>query len=493
MRVGSLLLVLVCLGASPAAATAQPSRSGHEPSTPIEHFIFLMQENHSFDNYFGTYPGADGLPKDTCVPISPGDRAPRRKLAPGWPGAAAGQRADPSIYSRTASGEPCVKPFRLGNRSLDFPHDEPTFGAQYADGKMNGFVKALTTQALGPDPGVMGYYDRRDLPYYWKLADRYVLFDRFFQSANGGSIPNHLFWVTGTVGNPNGYSVPPDGFNLPTIFDRLDAAGISWKFYVKDYDPRHTYKTNVESPQVHWVPLLSMDRYIENPRLFRRIVDLDEYFEDLRRGTLPAVSFMVPAGQSEHPPGSLRAGQRFVGSLVNALMGSGFWSKSAFMWSYDDWGGFYDHVRPPEVDRFGYGFRVPALLVSPYAKRGHIDSTTLDFTSSLKFIERNWKLKPLASRDARANSIEGAFDFTKPPRKPQIILNRARAEPAPEPNRLVIYAAYGTALSVSTVIFILLAISWLYRRSRRGGPPPPRGPGRFSRPPPRTPSRCPAR
>ena len=80
---------------------------------------------------------------------------------------------------------------------------------------MNGFVKALTTQALGPDPGVMGYYDRRDLPYYWKLADRYVLFDRFFQSANGGSIPNHLFWVTGTVGNPNGYSVPPDGFNLP--------------------------------------------------------------------------------------------------------------------------------------------------------------------------------------------------------------------------------------------------------------------------------------
>jgi phospholipase C len=489
-RAVCLLVVVFFVGAFPSVSLGQRSASGTSPNTPIEHFVMLMQENHSFDNYFGTYPGADGIPKDACMPVTPDEPGARsRKLPPGLTGAL---RTPPKrgIYE-TRSGSLCVKPFELGDSSLDFSHNEPTFKRQYRGGRMDGFIDGEARHGIGPDPGVMGYYTRRDLPYYWKIADRYVLFDRFFQSAAAGSIPNHMFWATGTVGNPRGFNIPREGFRMTTIFDRLEERGISWKFYVKDYDPRDNYKTNQTSPQVHWVPLLSFDRFLERPRLFRHIVDLDEYFEDARRGTLPKVAFIAPAGQSEHPPGSLRAGERFVGSLINALMQSPLWDSSAFMWSYDDWGGFYDHVRPPQVDRFGYGFRVPALLVSPYARRGHIESTTLDFTSALKFIERNWDLEPLASRDARARTISGAFDFSKPPRRPQIIFSGPRPERPKEPNRLVIYGAYGTALGFAVMIVILQVISSLLRR-RSGPGPPRRGKGRFARVPSGAPDREPA-
>ena len=374
-----------------------------------------------------------------------------------------------------------MKPFRLGDRSIDNPHSFAALEEQVNGGKMNGFVDAVGKLGLAPDPSVMGYYDRRDLPYHWKAADNYVLFDRWFQSAAAGSVPNHMYWATGTVGNPNGLDIPRQGFDMTTIFDRLEERGISWKFYVKDYDPRDNYKTNEASPQVHWVPLLSFDRYIHNPRLFRHIVDMDEYFEDLQNGTLPSVAFMVPSGGSEHPPGNLQGGQRFVGSLVNGLMQSRYWNSSAFMWSYDDWGGWFDHVRPPKVDKFGYGFRVPTLLVSPYARRGHIDHTTLDFTSALKFIEDNWDLKPLAKRDASAANITSAFDFSRAPRSPRILTAAPQKKPS-EPNRLVIYSVYGTALAfTSVVIFLTLLGSILLRR--RGGPPkpPPSRGGRFAR------------
>jgi phospholipase C len=452
-------------GMAQASALAQDREP--RPNTPIEHFMVLMQENHSFDNYFGTYPGADGLPKGVCMPVAPEGSAPSRLLRPGGAGEVRSPR-ESKIYE-VRSGRPCVKPFRLGTRSIDLPHTEDANAHQYAGGRMNGFIDAVAKEGLGPDPAAMGYYDRRDLPYHWKIADRYVLFDRFFQSARGGSVPNHMFWVTGTVGNPDGHHhLPREGLgDLPTIFDRLEARGISWKFYVQDYDPHENYRTNIRSDQVHWVPLLNLPRFIDNPRLARRIVDLDEYFEDLNKGTLPAVAFMVPAGASEHPPGSLREGQRFVSTLVNSLMQSRFWDRSALMWTYDDWGGFYDHVRPPQVDRFGYGFRVPALLVSPFARRGYIDSTTLDFTSILKFIERNWELRPLASRDAGARSIAGAFDFSRPARQPQILSAAPGPERRPETNRVVIYGAYGTALGLAVVVIILQLLSSRRATARR--------------------------
>jgi phospholipase C len=140
-------------------------------------------------------------------------------------------------------------------------------------------------------------------------------------------------------------------------------------------------------------------------------------------------------------------------------MRSSAWTKSAFLLTYDDWGGWYDHVPPPQVDKYGYGLRVPAILVSPYAKRGHIDSTVLDFTSIPKFIEENWNLKPLAVRDAKANSFMSAFDFSQTPREPILIpFERVVKEQRVEPRRVVIYAAYGGALVIAMLMFIWTAV-----------------------------------
>jgi phospholipase C len=433
--------LLVAAGvASAAFAWSGPAR-GEQPArttTPIEHFITLMQENHSFDNYFGTYPGADGIPPGTCMPRDPTDRS-----------------------------RGCVKPFHIGGRRvIDLDHRPQTHDAQFRGGKMDGFVYALGNRGELAAKA-MGYYDDRDLPYYWNLADEYVLFDRFFTSASGGSVSNHLYWISGSPGvvTREREGIPETGWgNLPTIFDRLQKKGISWKFYIQNYNPRVTYRAPVvgdKGAQIVWAPLLAYDRYLDDPQLFSRIVDLNEFFDDLARGTLPAVSYIVPSGASEHPPGSVQAGERFVRTLLNALMASEEWWSSAFTWTYDDWGGWYDHVPPPRVDAFGYGFRAPALLVSPYAKRGHVDSTTLDFTSYLKFIEANWRLEPLAERDAKANNLLTAFDFESPPREP-VFLSRDRVvETLARPRVGIVYAAYGMAVAVPVVL-----IAWAAARTR---------------------------
>jgi phospholipase C len=210
---------------------------------------------------------------------------------------------------------------------------------------------------------------------------------------------------------------------------------------------------------VFWVPLLGYDRYITDPSLSSHIVDLEEYFADLEHGTLPSVAYIVaPAGgASEHEAGTVKVGQQLVAKLVNALMRSSQWKSSAFMWTYDGWGGWYDHVKPPQVDAYGYGFRVPALLVSPYAKRGYVDSTTLDSTSILKFIERNWGLQPLASRDRRAETFMSAFDFADAPRNPRFPASDPTAAKAKSTNSLVIYAFYMLAL-VGTGLIIVSAM-----------------------------------
>jgi phospholipase C len=384
--------------------------------------------------------------------------------------------------TRPADG--CVKPFRIGPRAIeDLKHSKEFFLAQYQGGRMDGFMSAERRQTGKRQDLIMGHYDGRDLPYYWNLADDYVLFDRFFTSSHGGSLANHMFWVTGTPGSGDGEVVPPGGFgDLPTIFDRLQEKRISWKFYVQNYDPRITFRSSVvgdRGSQIVWVPLLNYPRYLDYPRLFKHIVPLDEFYDDARRGTLPAVSYLVPSGASEHPPGSIQAGETFVRTLLNALMRSPVWSSSAFMWTYDDWGGWYDHVRPPQVDRFGYGFRAPALLVSPWARRGHVEHSTLDFTSMLRFIEQNWSLRPLGERDRNANSIMPAFDFDQRPRRAEF-LSRHRNVVAPEPPRpAAVYVAYGAALLAALAVF---AAAGLLGRRRppalRPLPAPPRSNGR---------------
>lgn len=427
-RIAALLLVAAVTVSAPVRAGSERSvpASVDEPSTatPIEHFLFLMQENHSFDNYFGTYPGADGPPAGTCMPIDSED-----------------------------PGSGCIAPSHVGNRAVtDLSHSRKTFERQFADGAMNGFVSGFDDLEAGEI--AMAYYDDRDLPWYWNIADNYVLFDRFFSSSASGSVSNHMYWVSGMPGATYELdTVPPEGWgdDIPTIFDRLEAAGISWKFYIQNYDPTvdiRAGRLNERFAQVVWVPPLAMDRFLDDERLASRIVDMSEYYADVENDTLPAVAFLVPSGASEHPPGRVQAGEAFVRTLVGSLMRSDAWWSSAFMWSYDDWGGFYDHVSPPSVDSHGYGFRVPALLVSPYAWAGRVDSTTLDFTSGLAFIEENWGIEPLSDRDAAANSFMSAFDFDSPPRPP-VLLPASRTINEPDDvNTAVLYAAYATPVAM---------------------------------------------
>jgi len=429
-------VVVLLLGAG-----APASAGDHGPRTPIQHFVFLFQENHTFDNYFGTRPGVDGYPAGTCMPVKAGTL------------------------------RPCVKPYPIGDSGItDLGHTEVQFSREYNGGAMDGFVQANSDN--GRDGSLaMGYYDDKDLPYYWNIADEYALFDRFFSSARGGSIPNHMFAVTGTPGvTGKREEIPPGGWGaLPTIFDRLEKAGVSWKFYIENYDPTITFRTRdtVEmvdrAAQVIWAPVLGYKRFVDNPRLSRHIVDLDEYYRDVAEGTLPAVSYIVPSGDSEHPPGRVQAGERLVQALVAQLMRSSSWDSSAFFWTYDDWGGWYDHVRPPQVDKWGYGFRVPALLVSPYARRGYVGHETSDFASILAFIEHNWNLRPMATRDAVANDLTEAFDFAAPPRDP-VLLSASRTPPVrpPKVDARPVYALYSIVLT-GTAGAILFAL----RRSRR--------------------------
>ena len=427
------LVIALLVTSTSQVVHAAPPRQGTVPNTPIEHFIVIMQENHTFDNYFGTYPGADGIPPGTCMPVS---------------------------ILGAGNGE-CVEPYHIGEGPIeDLDHSLKTFRAQFNGGKMNGFVYALDQRNQNGALS-MGYYDDRDLPYYWNLADEYVLFDRFFASEHGGSFSNHMYWV---AGQPGGRRPTSDGYShIETIFDRLEERGISWKFYVQKYKDEVTYRSPAEdwASQVIWVPLLNMDRFIDDPKLKGHIVDLEEYYKDLKNGTLPAVSYIVPSGASEHPPGSIQAGAKFVKSLIQALMRSDAWDSSAFLLVYDDWGGWYDHVPPPQVDEFGYGFRVPAMLVSAYARRGYIDSTELDFTSTLKFIEENWNIEPMAERDANANNFLSAFDFSKPPREAAYIpYERVVKQEVAEPRRGLIYGTYGAAMLFAGLILAAARIIW---------------------------------
>jgi phospholipase C len=450
--VASITVVSLSVVWCPAASAAQPSQP--VPNTPVQHFIAVMQENHTFDNYFGTYPGAEGPPENTCIWINP-----------------------------SKPGLGCQAPYLIGDEGIsDLPHDVKTFKRQYMGGEMKGFIRAVDRTG-GNGRQTMGYYDDSALPFYWNLAERYVLFDHFFSSSHGGSLENHLYWVTGTGGSGQAPK-PGVGYkNGPTtIFDKLEQAGVTWKFYVQNYNPNISYlrPTPRQNPnrgsQVVWNPLLNYPRFVDDPEvpdateLSEHIVDASEYFDDLQKNKLPQVAYIVPSGSSEHPPGSVEAGQQWIRSLVNALMLSDSWSSSAFLLMYDDWGGWYDHVDPPQKDRYGYGFRVPAILVSPFAKQGFIDTTEYDFTSVLTFIEHNFGLDPLSSRDATANFFRsgetGPFDFDNLQRKPEIV-PLARVEPVepPGPPRSVFFGFYGFGILVGVAIVLVAFVVMLRRRS----------------------------
>ena len=436
--------VLLVLAAALAAAVPATAGARMAPTTPIRHIVVLIQENHSFDNYFGTYPGADGIPAGTCLPKS---------------------------FDNPGLG--CASPSHVGGAPVLGLGSDPTlFDRQFNSGLMNGFVAAYRIgRGTAGLPKPLGYYDDRDIPIAWNLARQYVLFDRFFSSAHGGSVWNHMFAISARPGNPDDDRLPlPAGYpDTPTIFDRLQSAGVPWRYYVKDYDPTNTIDNpgvGEQVSQLSQVPLLAMPRYVRSQRLSSHIVDLGKFYSDARSGRLPAVSYIAPGGLSEHPPGKLIAGQTLVRSVVNELMRSPEWSSTAFVLTYDSWGGWYDHVKPPAVDAYGYGFRVPTILVSPYARRGAIDHTTLDSTSILRFIEDNWRLAPLARRDANANSIASAFDFSTVARQPAFVGADPAGTAVAKVHTGVVYWAYGAA-GLAAIAALAAALVTDRRRARR--------------------------
>ncbi len=416
IALASLALALI-LPAMTHAASLPPATA-----TPIQHFVVLMEEDRSFDSYFSNYPGTEPIPRNTCVPM--------------------GQEAGN-----------CLKPYSLHDHTLD--HLSET---------QRKYSNLLT----------LGYYTDQEVPYFWNVAEQYVLFDHYFssvKSSNGTISPNKMYAIAGTAVTSTKVTI--GGYDhFTTIFDRLHAKGIPWKMYVQGYNAGVNFrsvKAGDKVPnQITKVPLLSFGRFIDNPTLKANIVDLDEYYNDLHNGTLPAVSYLVVNGATAATSGNLLVAQRHLKSVMQALMRSSVWDSSALLWTHDQSGGWYDHVTPPTVNKSNLGLRVPAMLISPYARIGKVDSTVLEHSSIIKFIEYNWNLESLGQHDKTANSVVVGFDFNQKPR-PSTYLSMTRSvvidTETVKPARIWIFVLYGIAWVIAILIMATLLIGLPQRAS----------------------------
>ena len=380
----------------------------HETATPIKHVVFLIMENRSYDNVFGAYPQGDGaafgMDGDTRRPLT------RSEL----------------------------------QRAHDLPHCYNCNLASIADGDMDGF-----NQSDAADEYAYTRFERDQVRAYWNWAERYAMGDKFFASAVGPSFPNHLYTIAATSGGaldnswqpvPNlsamqqlGYAkswgcdiaeggyvevVDPEGylvkvhpcFDFQTEGDLLNAAGIPWAYYAA---------TNTQLGYI-WSAYAAVDRYRNDPELWgAHIRPIDDVIRDARKDRLPPVTWITPRFElSQHPEYNFCWGQNWSIELVNAIMGSEAWDDTLIVLTWDDFGGFYDHVPPVPLDDFGLGVRVPAMFISPYAKEGFVDPTMYEFSSVLRFIEDNWGLTQLTRRDRIADNLTNALDFDQEPLAP---------------------------------------------------------------------------
>ncbi|HZQ22553.1 MAG TPA: alkaline phosphatase family protein [Terriglobales bacterium] len=396
---------------------AQPSNGKAQDITSINHFVFIIQENRSFDSYFGTFPGANGATTGTIstgqvIPLShSGDQLPR-----------------------------------------DLHHDRGGAMQAIDNGRMDRFDLINSSTApcnFAGDYACFSQLYQQDLPNYWTYATSFVLSDNTFSSLTGASFPNHLYTIAaqagGTVGNPMVGQITQNAwgcdsgadttvavlddegnpsyvfpcFDFTTLADSLQGAGLSWKYYAA--------QQNV--PGYLWSAFDAIN-HIRNTSLWTtNVVSNDQFVTDALAGNLPAVSWVTPSQLgSEHPPGSTCAGENWVVSLVNAVMQGPDWNSTAIVVTWDDFGGLYDHVAPPSVDQFGLGPRVPLLVISPYAKqsggKGYISHVQLEFSSFLKTVEERFGLPALTDRDANINDLLDAFDFTQTPLPPMVLTAR---------------------------------------------------------------------
>jgi phospholipase C len=423
--------VALSVGLPASGKPARPATYSVAGIHKIKHVIVILQENRSFDSYFGTFPGAIGIPKGVCVP-------------------------DPLHGG-------CVKPYvDHADSNQGGPHVNASSIGDVNGGKMNGFVKEAELRCDGKLPcktDVMGHHTASDIPNYWTYAENYVLDDRFFESDDSWSLPAHLFMVSawsanckkgpmscvGTDSPRNRTAAQPRPFKWTDLTWLLHRAGVSWGYYL-DHGAQ-TAGNPLGVPTI-WNPLPGFTD-VKQDGQEANIKTVADFMAQAKAGTLPALSWMVPdAADSEHPPALISRGQAYVTRIINAVMRSKDWDSSVIFLAWDDWGGFYDHVVPPKVDALGYGIRVPALVISPYAKRGFIDNTVLSSDSWLKFIEDDFlggaRINPETDgrpdsrpdvRENLANNIMQAFNFNQKPRPP-LILNpcpHTTLTPAPPP------------------------------------------------------------
>ncbi len=425
-----------------------------------------MQENRSFDSYFGTYPGADGIPSQNgkftvCVP-------------------------DPSKGT-------CVYPaYNPSDKNFGGPHASLAALADIDGGKMDGFIGQAEKSLAGcqathnPNCGaegaqdVMGYHDARDIPNYWAYAENFVLQDHLFEPNASWSLPQHLFMVSewsarcrhaddpmSCINALDAPVFPPDfgpqipGRKLPDyawtdmtyLFFKNQ---VSWRYYVQTGTQPDCANDAADCPPVFqsaktpgiWNPLPYFDTVRQDGQL-ANITDVTNFYKDARSGHLPQVSWITPSQpNSEHPPALISAGQAWTTSLINAVMQGPDWDSTVIFLTWDDWGGFYDHVVPPVVDQNGLGLRVPALVISPYAKQDFIDHQILSHDSYNAFIEdlflNGQRLDPKTDGrpDSRPTVRETAsilgslledFDFNQAPRPPLILPINPAPGPASQP------------------------------------------------------------
>jgi phospholipase C len=437
------------------SATAAPIDGIHN----IQHVVVIMQENRTFDTYFGTYPGAAGIPHGVCVP-------------------------DPVNKN-------CVAPFHNpADRNFGGPHGTESSINDINGGKMDGFIAVAENgqkcstiepqcspckEQKGACIDVMGYHDAREIPNYWTYAQNYVLQDNMFAPGASWSLPAHLFMVSGwSASCPNGDPNPMDcvgtlnaphankaNYSWTDITYLLNKAHVSWRYYLFEgvepdcrIDESVTCVPVTQGPATPggWNPLRSFADVKTDGQL-GNIQSLNSFYSDVqhqgRSCGLPNVSWIVPSHEvSEHPTALMSKGQTYVTTLTNAVMRSPCWNSTAIFVSWDDWGGFYDHVVPPKLDSLGLGIRVPGLVISAYARKGLVDHQLLSHDSYLKFIEDDFlgkaRLNPATDGrpDARANvreessalgDLASSFDFKQQPRPPLLLSPHPSPGPASNP------------------------------------------------------------
>ncbi|HXJ62300.1 MAG TPA: alkaline phosphatase family protein [Actinomycetota bacterium] len=416
--IGAAVAGLALLPVPHAAATERAPTIG-QARRHLKHIVFVIKENRTFDTYFGQFPGADGATR--------------------------GQRCNGTWV-----------PLRQAADRQDGPSHDFAAGIRVVNGgKMNCF------DALWDGHDLKSYvqYRRWQIPNYWRYAERFTLADRFFSSVYGHTMVEHLWSVAGQsdrfLGPAEPFPAPieycddprelalsfkvlgPEGTarafsleeqarlgalkqywmkrractDIPVLPDRLSAHGISWKYY---------------SGAGGWAQPLRLIRHVRFGPEWRNVVPGSSFLTDVAAGRMPAVSWVVPpVPESDHPPYSVCDGENWTVRLLDGIMRSPAWASTAVVVVWDDFGGFYDHVPPPHDDLYGLGPRVPALIISPWARRGFVDHTTYEFSSVLRLIEDLWNLAPLGDRDAVAADLLAAFNFDRPPRPPLLLSTRS--------------------------------------------------------------------